>query len=184
MRIRPRRILWPTDLSDNSLKAAQYAQAFREAFSAKLFVLNVASIIVPANPSVLLMAGGDAMVTTTDTVSYATDAVKDLVRRRFKNPDEISVQILTGSAWSEICRYAKEKQIDLIVMATHGRTGLSRLFIGSTAERVVQHAPCPVLTVKNFEHEFLESAPPAKSAAGRARSAPKQAGPTRKKIAT
>ena len=54
-----------------------------------------------------------------------------------------------------IIRYARDHDIDLIVLATHGRSGLSHALIGSVAEKVVQMAPCPVLTVKHPEHEFV-----------------------------
>ena len=60
-----------------------------------------------------------------------------------------------GSPFLEIIRYAKEKGIDLIVIGTHGRTGLAHVFMGSVAEKVVRKAPCPVLSVRHPEHEFI-----------------------------
>ena len=66
-----------------------------------------------------------------------------------------STDALVGAPHVEIVRYARQQDIDLIVQSTHGRTGLSHALIGSTAEKIVQMAPCPVMTVKNPEHEFV-----------------------------
>ncbi len=60
-----------------------------------------------------------------------------------------------GSPAKEICRYARKKDIDLLVLGTHGRTGFSQMLIGSVAERVVRVSPCPVLTVRQHEHNFV-----------------------------
>lgn len=57
-------------------------------------------------------------------------------------------EVKTGHASTEICKYAADHECDLIVMATHGRTGLAHMVLGSTAEQVVRHAPCPVLTLR------------------------------------
>jgi nucleotide-binding universal stress UspA family protein len=64
-------------------------------------------------------------------------------------------EIRQGSPFLEIIRYAKENNIDLIVLGTHGRSGLAHVLLGSVAERVVRIAPCPVLTVRHPEHEFV-----------------------------
>jgi nucleotide-binding universal stress UspA family protein len=65
----------------------------------------------------------------------------------------------------EILRYAAAKNIDLIVMGTHGRGAMAQMFLGSVAERVVRRAPCPVLTVRHPEHEFVSDATPATASA-------------------
>jgi nucleotide-binding universal stress UspA family protein len=64
-----------------------------------------------------------------------------------------------GSPQVEIINAAKESGIDVIILSTHGRTGLAHVFLGSTAERVVRHAGCPVLIVREEEHEFVASRP-------------------------
>jgi nucleotide-binding universal stress UspA family protein len=64
-------------------------------------------------------------------------------------------EIREGSPFYEIIRYAKERDIDLIVMGTHGRSGLVHVLLGSVTEKVVRKAPCPVLTVRHPEHEFV-----------------------------
>ena len=64
--------------------------------------------------------------------------------------------VCTGRAPWEILRVARETEADLIIIATHGYTGLKHVLLGSTAELVVRHAPCPVLTVRQVEHDFVE----------------------------
>ena len=65
------------------------------------------------------------------------------------------VLVQVGSAFEVITNIARDYEIDLIVLTTHGKTGLKHVFMGSTAERVVRHAPCPVLVVRKHEQEFL-----------------------------
>ena len=68
----------------------------------------------------------------------------------------ISGKLVTGTTFLEIIQAARDEGVDMIVMGTHGRTGLAHVLIGSVAERVVREAPCPVLTVKNPKHEFVK----------------------------
>jgi universal stress protein A len=70
--------------------------------------------------------------------------------RKFKDFEHV---LLRGTPYEEITRFAQEKEIDLIVLATHGRTGIDRLLFGSTAEQVVRYAPCPVLSVRLPQHK-------------------------------
>jgi nucleotide-binding universal stress UspA family protein len=63
--------------------------------------------------------------------------------------------VLSGRPFLEIIRYAKETTCELIVIATHGRSGVMHALMGSTAEKVVRKAPCPVLTVRTGEHDFV-----------------------------
>src|SRR5207302_3469836 len=76
-----------------------------------------------------------------------TDAERERFQARFLT--------LTGSPFVEIVRYAKEQNIDLIVLGTHGRGPIAHMLLGSVAEKVVRKAPCPVLTVRHPEHEFV-----------------------------
>ena len=64
-------------------------------------------------------------------------------------------KLLLGRPADQITKAAKELNIDLIILATHGHTGIKHVVLGSTAENVVRHAPCPVLTVRASEHEFI-----------------------------
>ena len=67
----------------------------------------------------------------------------------------MQTEVGVRAPFTEIIRFAKDKDIDLIVMGTHGHTGLAHVLLGSVAEKVVRKAPCPVLTVRHPEHEFV-----------------------------
>jgi universal stress protein A len=119
-------VLFPTDFSSPSELARQIAGAMAKQAGARLHLLHV----VPS---------------ATDPTSAAGDLAR--VRRSLGDGLRVETALLSGSAASNILAYAREKQIDLIVMGTHGRTGISREILGSVAETVVRLAPCPVLTV-------------------------------------
>jgi nucleotide-binding universal stress UspA family protein len=68
---------------------------------------------------------------------------------------EVECRVVEGVAFAEIVRIARDEEIGLIVIATHGLSGIAHLLLGSTTEKVVRKAPCPVLTVKHPEHDFV-----------------------------
>jgi universal stress protein A len=140
-----RQILAPTDFSECSKQAVACAYEFAQAFGAKLVLLHV----IEELPSYIgfIPPGGAAML------------IKDLERqghldlaRVLPEADaaevEVTRQVVVGSPSHEIVKVAAAEKVDLIVIATHGRTGLSHLVMGSVAERVVRTAPCPVMTVR------------------------------------
>jgi len=135
-------ILHPTDLSDHSSYTLQLACSLARDQGARLIVLHVA---VPP-----MVAYGEALVEIASEDSRETleEKLSHLVR-----PEDARVRVEyhtvhQGDPAQEVCRFAQESNCDLIVMGTHGRTGLGRLLMGSVAERVVRQAPCPVLTAK------------------------------------
>ena len=154
MKVRIQRILCPIDFSDSADHAMRYAAALAETFSAELTLLHVVAPIVAALP------GETALP---NTLQADLDELTDACRERMEKTvgalatSGLTVQhkVLNGVPFIEIIRYAREAETDLIVMGTHGRTGLGHLLIGSVAERVVRKSPCPVLTVKHPEHEFV-----------------------------
>jgi nucleotide-binding universal stress UspA family protein len=155
MLIHPKRILWPTDFSPLSIKGAEYADAFRRAFGAELHVLHVCPPLVLTDNTIPLMSGGDILVSQVDLITPAKVQMRNFVAAHFPDPSAVETKVVTGTAWHEICRYARDVRVDLIVIATHGATGLRHLLMGSTAERVVQHAAAPVLAVKSVERDFI-----------------------------
>jgi nucleotide-binding universal stress UspA family protein len=141
-----RTVLHPTDFSERSARAFQLACSLARDHRARLIVLHV----IPPPDSF-----GEA-VARQQPDSYRAQICDHLYALRA--PDsrvEIEYRLGDGDPHAEILRVAEESSCDLIVMGTHGRTGLGRLLMGSVAEQVLRQAPCPVLTVKT---PFSESA--------------------------
>ena len=140
--LRIQSILVPTDFSAPSLKALRSAEELAEQFGAKLILLNVIEPIGPTpdfayNPMVL------------DNEAIVAGAQKNLKKFAAKEGlDGVPAYVRQGVPYHEISQAATELKADLICIATHGYTGLKHVFMGSTAERVVRHAPCPVLVVR------------------------------------
>jgi nucleotide-binding universal stress UspA family protein len=145
-----RRVLWPTDFSPLSLAAADAARGLARAFGATLHVVHVAPLLV-FDSTVARETAGDLLVSATDTRGPAQRELDRLVRDYFDDDRAVVREVRVGTPWYEICEYARAAAIDLIVIPTHGHTGLRHVLLGSVAERVIQHAPCAVLVVKSFE---------------------------------
>ena len=143
-----KQILCPVDFSDFSDYAMRYAALLAQKFDAHLTLLHVVAPILVPLP-------GDALappMRQTDLADIA-DACRDRLTRTAgdltKNGvSAVACQVTSGVPYLEIIRVAEELHADMIVMGTHGRSGLAHLMIGSVAERVVRKAPCAVLTVK------------------------------------
>jgi len=110
---------------------------------------------MPMEASLTLPAEVPVTVPEPEMIDAARKNLKELIAQRFDKPEGVVSDAFFGTAWAGVCDYAKDRAIDLIVIGTHGRTGLTHVLIGSTAERIVQHAPCPVLTVKNPCTDFV-----------------------------
>ena len=154
MTVHPKKILWPTDFSPLSLKAADYACGFRDAFKAELRVLHVVEPQISPTLEFPAPVPASLALESEQARELAIKQLAQFVSEQIEEPQRVKQQVRIGSPWMEICACAKEQQIDLIVMATHGRTGFKHVMMGSVAERVVQHAPCPVLIVKSVERDF------------------------------
>ena len=145
----PKKILWPTDFSVLSMAAAAYARDLCAQYGAELHVVHVAQILVPDSTTAVASAG-DLLVGTTD-IRAATEArLQALAGERLVGDRSVVLGVRVGAPWYELCEYARQNLIDLIVSATHGVTGFKHVLMGSVAERLVQHSPCPVLIVKSF----------------------------------
>ncbi len=147
--IKLRKILVPVDFSESSRKAVQYAILFAKQFNAEILLLHVAEIL----PSPELVVAESGWL----TAKLHEQADKELSewREKIRPQMEVKTTVQDGTPFWEIIRAADDNNMDLIILGTRGRTGLSRLFLGSTAERVVRHAPCPVMVVREREHDFL-----------------------------
>lgn len=155
MIVNPRKLLWPTDFSELSLKGGRYARGLREHFNAELHIIHVTVPAMTPDYAAMLPASLPASTTDAEMIDACRKSLREVIARHFDDDARIVSDVLPGNPWSAICDYAQREQIELIVVATHGRTGLKHAIIGSTAERIVRHAPCPVLTVKIEETDFL-----------------------------
>ncbi len=146
-------ILAPVDFSPPSQKAIHYALSFAEQFEAKVTLLYVVEPAVYPTEFGYVPAEIDKLYRTMD--ESAREKLATLAEKQV--PANLRAQTLVrlGQPYREICEAAKELGVDLIVIATHGYTGLKHTFLGSTAEKVVRHAPCPVLVVREREHDFV-----------------------------
>ncbi len=135
MRI-PRRIIVPTDLSEFSLEALRYAEEVARLFNGEILVLHVIDPKENAGSSV------------EEAEFEARKAVIHLLMEHGIVPRSLRLEICCGSAIEEILKTVSRFQADLVIMSTHGRTGLRHVLMGSIAEHVVRLSPVPVLTVK------------------------------------
>jgi universal stress protein A len=142
----PKKILVPLDFSDQSLHALEYAKTLAKTLGASLELLHVVPNPYIADPTGLY----------TPLPQNYLDEFEREAQGRLEQALTLEEQkvfgsgrtVRTGNAADEIVECARARQVDLIIMGTHGRTGASHLFLGSVAERVVRTAPCPVLTVR------------------------------------
>ncbi len=154
MTVRLKKVLVPTDFSDSARHALKYGVSFAEEYGAEITLLHVVEIVAVGYASDLFpvpMAEAFQEIST-----YARSELKKLadeIRARGISVREVVVQ---GKPSVEILRVAKEETSDMIVLGTHGKGVLDQALFGSTTERVVRKAPCPVLTCRPSGHEFVE----------------------------
>jgi nucleotide-binding universal stress UspA family protein len=145
-----KRILVPTDFSESSERALKYAVRLGAPFKAEVVLLHVFHLKEYLG---LLSQREDIDSAIANQVldaskSGAMEKLEDLVRRVDGKDVVVLPILLIGVPFEEIVRYAVEHEIDLIVMPTHGRTGLAHFLLGSTAERVISHSDCPVVVIR------------------------------------
>jgi len=141
-------ILTTTDLSEESCKGVKLAGALAEKLGASLTILAISEFTTSLHDEMLVPK-------TEQTEAYRRDAKAKMLQRLdgirtelFGQRPNVRTELIDGRpAWKAITEYARREAFDTIVMATRGRHGLEKLMLGSTTERVVRHAHCPVLTV-------------------------------------
>lgn len=143
-----RKVLVPVDFSEPSDAALMYGRQLAKAFGAQLHVLHVMD-----NPFLRATFKSTAAVEL---------GMANRVAERLSPEDRTTLRAvgavrISDDPYDEIIRYADDEDIDLIVMGTHGRGGVTRVLMGSVAEKVVRNARCPVLTVRHPEHESVTS---------------------------
>jgi len=147
------KILFPTDFSEHSEYALSYALSFAKEYGAKLHVLHVIEDVqYLANA---YMFDVPVMPSFADIEQSRLKEMQEFIERVITDPTiEIEKTIKRGRPFIEIIQTAREEDVDLIVIATHGRSGLEHVLFGSVAEKVVRKAPCPVLSIRRPGHEF------------------------------
>jgi nucleotide-binding universal stress UspA family protein len=148
-----RRILVPTDFSERSRVALLYGVTLVEQFSGALHVLHVVEAVIGAAPMPWEIGPRDELDRA--IAETAWDDLNDLLPAEDRKRLKAEFAIEWGTPFVEIVRYARAHHIDVIAMGTHGRGGASHLILGSVAENVVRNAPCPVLTVRHPDHQFV-----------------------------
>mgnify|MGYP006385252983 FL=1 len=147
-------VLVPTDFSDASESALRYGKGMARAFGASLHVVHVMED---------LLAHAWAAEVYVASMPQLRDEIEKESRQRLgtlltdgeRAELRAETALLAGNPFLEIVRYAKAHNIDLIVMGTHGRGPIAHMLLGSVAEKVVRKSPCPVLTVREAQHEFV-----------------------------
>jgi nucleotide-binding universal stress UspA family protein len=147
-------ILVPTDFSEASESALDFGKAMAGAFGASLHLVHVMED---------LLAHAWAAEIYVASMPQLRDEIEKESRQRLGQMltgDELRefrvvTTLLAGNPFLEIIRYAKAQNVDLIVMGTHGRGAIAHMLLGSVAEKVVRKAPCPVLTVREAQHQFV-----------------------------
>lgn len=156
-----KRILCPVDLSGFSLEAVKLAVKIAESSGATLYLLHVMdnpfdelymTPITQADPASIELYQGESLERAKiirATVEHSEILLKQFCHEWVKSLPKVRYLVASGDPFEKILDIAEDHRIELIVLATHGRTGVKRLIIGNVAEKVVRHAPCPVLTVKS-----------------------------------
>jgi nucleotide-binding universal stress UspA family protein len=150
--VRFAKVLCAVDFSEYSDYALAYAVHLAKAFGSELKLLHVVEL--PFLPSYSLAGVPDLSIPVEEIERGAREKLQELVARCRAVYEKVDGDVRTGTAFVEIISYARETDADLIVVGTHGRTGLRHMIIGSVAEKVVRKAPCPVLSVKHPSHQF------------------------------
>jgi nucleotide-binding universal stress UspA family protein len=148
-------VLVPVDFSETSDVALRYGKALAKAFGASLHLLHV--VQEPYSQPWAVEAYGFSLATLQeDWIKDARTRLDQAVTDDDRTALGAKTTTLLGHPVTEILRYAADEKIDLIVMGTHGRGPLGHMIMGSVAERVVRRSPCPVLTVRHPEREFVD----------------------------
>jgi len=138
-------ILVPTDMSECSAEAAVQARELAKTFGARVHVLHIMQIYTPMVPEPMAVGNLPDIKSIRRTLDTS---LRTWTQKYFGDCDSTVTRIITGRDFAEIVRYARDESIDLIVIGSHGASGIEHLLLGSVAERVVSKAPCPVLTVR------------------------------------
>lgn len=151
-----KKILVPIDFSDYSKSALRYSAQFAKLFQSELILVYVVEpILYPPDFSM-----GQISLPAVNVLEFdkqAKDELEKLVKAEFNDDLQVRYVVKSGKPFVQIIETAKEEDADLIIISTHGHSGVEHILFGSTAEKVVRKAPCPVLTlrepIKGFDYK-------------------------------
>jgi nucleotide-binding universal stress UspA family protein len=148
-----RNILFPTDFTAHARSALKYAAAFAREAHGRVVLFSVQDAKVPAN----LLTLPERVLEDQDTrwLLQLRNQVKELLADPLFSGLEVEPVIVEGEPAHEIAKAVRDYDIDLVTVVTHGRRGLARALFGSTAEEIIAEAPCPVLTIRPPQHDFV-----------------------------
>jgi len=149
-----RNILFPTDFTPHARSALKYAAAFARDGRGRVVLFSVQTAEVPAN--LMTLPAHLLEEEETQWLKQVRREVKDLLTDPLFDGLEVEPVIVEGEPAHEIAKAVCDYDIDLVTVVTHGRRGLSRALWGSTAEEIIAEAPCPVLTIRPPQHDFVE----------------------------
>lgn len=144
------RIVFPTDFSEGASHALHYAVDLAKKYNAKLHILHVIYDFTKATGSHIPHISADELYKELNT--WAIKEIDKSSLEETRGLAGVEKTVLEGIPYEEIINFAEKEKADIIVIGTYGRSGLERFIFGSTAERVVRRATCPVLTVRVPEH--------------------------------
>jgi nucleotide-binding universal stress UspA family protein len=147
------RILVPVDFSEHAVLAIRYARELAALYGAHLHLLHIVDeVIYPDFYPPVMPSGGTINEELRD---QSVERLRTLMADANAPPDRTDVHVRSGRAAPEIAQFAEQQAADLIVIASHGLTGISHMLLGSVTEQVVRRAPCPVFTVKTFSRTLF-----------------------------
>ena len=152
MAVKISKILFATDFSESANHALSYAVDLMKKYNAKLLILHVIEpIITPVD-----FAWGTYNYPDIEKQvrEFAEEKMKTLVFESLPDGCQCETEIILGKPWREVVTYSRENSIDLIVLASHGQSGISHAIFGSTAEKIIRKSSCPVFTIKHPEAEY------------------------------
>jgi nucleotide-binding universal stress UspA family protein len=146
-----KKILYPVDFSEYTDEILEYAVAVAKQFGAELHLLHVI-------PNLNYFTPYESFLTPENMVAIEQNVETEVNRDMDKITGSLDIPvkraIKTGVTFMEIIDYIKTEHIDLVIMGTHGRSGIEHILIGSVAEKIVRKAPCPVLTIRPKSRKF------------------------------
>ena len=155
--INMKNILVPTDFSDFSKYALNYAVAFAQTFGAKITLIHVTpeKELDSIRQVSTFFEPGQLENLLKERESEDRKQLEEFIPSELRKGITVDTIHTVGVPFLDIIKTAKQGEVDLIVIATHGRSGVSHMLFGSVAEKVVRQAPCPVLSIRHPEHEFV-----------------------------